>query len=283
MFNKEEREVRHEDCLENDNICDKYDNIELQIDLDYNDNLNSSEQNDEPLDLSIKRTEKEDHGIVIKKFKANNVGCRFNFNFSNYQCNYEVKTNSSDIKSPSVTERDISLLIDPYIKSVNKRVICTVCEVKFVNKEKAKTHVENKHVDCLQYKCPLCRVTKVTRLAYESHLRRGHGARVKDYCPLIRLRKNFMVNSEKKTSNLNCRNNLEFVTFLRHILSLGQEEEVISTHTWHKTIPCAEWIDQDQGIFRINNRQEFAMGWCTFKVTEDIFCYCYTDFLFSVP
>ena len=84
--------------------------------------------------------------------------------------------------------------------SVNKKVICNVCKVKFVNKEKAKTHIENKHVDCLLYKCPLCRVTKVTRLAYESHLRRGHGARVKDYSPLIRLRKNFMVKSIQASS-----------------------------------------------------------------------------------
>ena len=58
----------------------------------------------------------------------------------------------------------------------------------------------------------------------------------------------------------------EFVTFLRHILSLDQEATQ-SSFTWHKTVTCAQWIDQDQGVFRVNNKQEFATGWYTFKVT----------------
>ena len=78
-------------------------------------------------------------------------------------------------------------------KSLDKKFSCTVCEIKFGQKLKAVTHVENKHVDCLQYKCPLCRASKGTRLAYESHLRRGHGARVMDYIPVIKYKKIFSV------------------------------------------------------------------------------------------
>ena len=247
--------------LENNNKCEYDDNSELHIDLDYNDNINIVKENDQPLDLSIKKVNENMGDVSYSE--------QMNFSLSKYQHQLEDKT--SNIKIPVVTERDISVLIDPYLKSVNKKVICKVCKVKFVNKAKAKTHVENKHVDCLMYKCPLCRVTKVTRLAYESHLRRGHGARVKDYSPLIRLRKNFMVKSIEQTSSLDCRTDLEFVTFLRHILTSGLEVNT-PTSICHRAKRCAEWIDQEQSIFKINKREEFAMEWYKFKVISESLC-----------
>ena len=34
----------------------------------------------------------------------------------------------------------------------------------------------------------------------------------------------------------------------------------------HRALAPAEWLDREQGVFRINNRQEFATSWYTFKV-----------------
>ena len=79
----------------------------------------------------------------------------------------------------------------------------------------------------------------------------------------------FSVKSEIQISNIETQSgqpyDLEFVTFLRHILSLGQELDQ-SRPSWHKAIHCAEWINQDQGIFSINNTHEFTMRWYSFKV-----------------
>ena len=141
-----------------------------------------------------------DHKDHEKKlFPSANEHCQIHC-CSKYQI--EVTKSSRDVKKQVVTEKDIFCLIEPYLKKINNKFLCTICEVKFSSQNQACTHVENKHIDCLLYKCPLCRVTKVTRLGYESHLRRGHWARVKDYCPKIKLRKSFMVKSEKKTCNL---------------------------------------------------------------------------------
>ena len=124
-------------------------------------------------------------------------------------------------------------------------------------------------MDCLQYKCPLCRASKGTRLAYESHLRRGHGVKVKDYSPLIRCKKMFSVKSEAQSSKTEIQvcqpYDLQFVTFLRQILGMVQESNAPPSN-WHKTIPCAEWIDQVQGIFKINNRHQLSTMWAKFKV-----------------
>jgi hypothetical protein len=175
-------------------------------------------------------------------------------------------------KCTVITETEIAKLLSTYVKSENKKYFCTVCNIKFRTKCKALTHVENKHVDCFLYKCPLCKVTKVTRLAYECHIRRGHVARVKDYSPQIRIIKTFSVKSEAQTSLPVAQSgqsyDLEFVTFLRNVLKLRQKVD-----TLQRAITCAEWIEQDQGIFRINNRQEFAMGWYCFKVTVDNFLF----------
>jgi hypothetical protein len=250
---------------------------ELEIDLDYNDYVAVSiTERDEPLDLSMKHiSRKYDNVKEVRKTKLPTLEIRPNFNFSEFDNNNGTETNS-DNKGKVITEKEVTKLLDPYVKSVYKKFSCTVCDMKFANKVKALTHVENKHVDCLQYKCPLCRASKVTRLAYESHLRRGHGARVNDYSPLIRCKRHFCVKSGSQNSKTETQSgqpyDFEFVTFLRHILSLGQEGDM-SSHTWQKAIICAEWIDQDQGIFRINHRHDFAMGWYSFKVITDIFCF----------
>ena len=119
-------EVIHVEYLENNNKCEYDYSSELHIDLDYNDNMNIVKENDQPLDLSI------------KKVNDNKVDASYSeqMNFS-----HQLEDKTSVIKIPVVTERDIYVLIDPYLKSFNKKVICNVCKVKFVNKEKAKTHV----------------------------------------------------------------------------------------------------------------------------------------------
>ena len=80
-----------------------------------------------------------------------------------------------------------------------------------------------------------------------------------------------MVKSAKKTSNLDLKTDFDFVTFLRNILSLKQEIDILSD-TPDRSISCVEWVDQYQSIFRINNREQFAMKWYSSKVTGDINC-----------
>jgi hypothetical protein len=232
---------------------------ELEIDLDYDDYVDAKNiESDTPLDLSMKPKTKT---VDAKEAKLPTINIQPNFNFSEYD-NNNVSTPQTDKKDRTITEKEVAQLLDPYIKSVHKKFTCTVCDMTFVSKVKALTHVENKHVDCLQYKCPLCRGSKGTRLAYESHLRRGHGAKVKDYSPIIRCKRTFSVKSEVQSRNIETQSgqpyDLEFVTFLRHILSPGQEMDQ-SRPSWHKAIHCAEWINQDQGIFIINNTHEFTM------------------------
>ena len=138
-------EVIHVEYLEDNRKCEYDDNSELHIDLDYNDNIDIVKENDQPLDLSIKK---------LNDIKGDvSYTDPMHISLSKYQ--HQLEDNTSDIKIPVMTERDISILIDPYLKSVNKKVICNICKLKFVNKAKAKAHVENKHVDCLMYKCPL--------------------------------------------------------------------------------------------------------------------------------
>jgi len=183
-------------------------------------------------------------------------------------------------KGTLLTEKDVISLIDPYIGSDRKRAVCTVCDIKFVKWEKARAHVENKHLDCLQYKCPLCRASKVTRLAYESHLRRGHSAKARDHLPQIRLKRRFGLKCENKPGGESrglAQYDLEFVTFLRGELTLATLDTLDTRDTqdtrgtreggppWRRALAPAEWLDRDQAIFRINNTQEFAKAWYTFK------------------
>ena len=240
---------------------------DLEIDLGYDDYVDDT--NDEPLDLSMKSISKNyEHVNIVTKATLPIIDIQPTFNFSEFE-NNNVTAPKNDNKGKIMTEKEISSLLDPYVKSVHKKFSCTVCDMKFVSRVKAVTHVENKHVDCLQYKCPLCRASKGTRLAYESHLRRGHGVKVQDYSPHVRCKRQFSVKSEAQSSKSEPQGcqpyDFQFVTFLRHILSSGQEMQQTTT-----SIPCAGWLDQDQGIFRINRRQEFSIRWYAFKVISSV-------------
>jgi len=266
-----------EECLNysNSNSDNSDENFEeegdLEIDLDYNNY--DDHNNDEPLDLSIKSINKtfDDQDDDIRKAKLPTIDIQPAFNFSDFENNNE-RVEQFDNKGKVMTEQEVSRMLDPYVKSVHKKFSCTVCEMKFVSKLKAVTHVENKHVDCLQYKCPLCRASKGTRLAYESHLRRGHGAKVNQYSPHIRCKKQFLVKSEAQNSKIEtevCQPyDLQFVTFLRHILSTSKEVNQSNNNWQGMVIPCADWVDQEQSIFRINNRHEFSLRWYKFKGVE---------------
>lgn len=244
---------------------------ELEIDLDYNEYVEVRiKEEDEPLDLSMKTLSKRcnDNPIDLHKPKLPRLDIRPNFEIFTFEQIEQNKAATVSIKQPAessgenkgsfITELEVTRLLEPYVKNVHKKFLCTVCDMKFTNKAKALTHVENKHVDCLQYKCPLCRASKVTRLAYESHLRRGHNARVDQHCAIIRLKKKFCVKSEAQSSQPEARvgqpYDLEFVTYLRHSLAQGEGEEA-----------AACWLDQDQAIFQVTRREEFSGGWFAFK------------------
>lgn len=157
---------------------------ELEIDLDYNEYVEVGiKEEDEPLDLSMKTLSKRcnDQPVDLQRPKLPRLDIKPNFQIFSFEATKPSKPETEspvESKGTFITDFEVTQLLDPYVKNVQKKFLCTVCDMKFANKSKALTHVENKHVDCLQYKCPLCRASKVTRLAYESHLRRGHSARV---------------------------------------------------------------------------------------------------------
>jgi len=255
---------------------------ELKIDLDYDEYVNTKiEEDDIPLDLSLnqvsnKQLDKIDSSNIPKiEVNSNHIFSKI-VEQPVLEVNNKVEVNFKGCKNSTLTEEDLEKLLDPFMKYAEKKFTCTVCDIKFNNKAKAIAHLENKHIDCLQYKCPLCRGSKSSRLAYESHIRRGHGANVKSYHPIIRCKKKFFVKS--KTQNETLSNDigkpydLTFVTFLRHLLSLG-EEAGGNTSSWHQTVACAEWVEKDQGVFRVNNKQELITRWCSFKV---LFAFSFT-------
>jgi len=253
---------------------------ELEIDLDYNDyvEVRIKEEEEEPLDLSMKTLSKrrcvDATPLDLHQPKLPRLELKPNFKLFNFETNIKKQTevvehkvtepeSPPENKGTFLTDSEVTKRLEPYVKVVNKKFLCTVCDMKFVNKVKALTHVENKHVDCLVYKCPLCRASKVTRLAFESHLRRGHNARTEDHSPLIRTKKKFCVKSEAQSSGVrrsevsgghSAQYDLQFVTFLR--LSLASPGA-----------SGASWLDQehDQAIFRITNREIFAKRWFAFK------------------
>lgn len=273
-------------------IREEYDDEEreLEIDLDYNDyvEVDIKEEN-EPLDLSMKTLSKrlasQDSPLNLHKPKLPRLELKPDFKLFNLETKKELLTppatpNSSEPESPSsggsfMREWEVTQLLEPYVKLVQKKFLCTVCDMKFANKVKAVTHVENKHVDCLQYRCPLCRASKVTRLAYESHLRRGHNAKVDQHSPLIKCKKKFCVKSEAQSSQHQVSNNdsrhqqydLEFVTFLRTTLSQqsaaspqSNTDDIIQSDS-----RIVSWVDKDQGIFKITDKDLFSKLWFAFK------------------
>lgn len=257
---------------------------ELEIDLDYNDyvevGIKEEEEEEGPLDLSMKTLSRrcdDATPLDLHKPKLPRLELKPNFKLFNFETN--IKKQPSEVvvhkvtepespqenKGTFLTDLEVTKLLDPYVKVVHKKFLCTVCDMKFVNKIKALTHVENKHVDCLVYKCPLCRASKVTRLAFESHLRRGHNARTDEHSPLIKCKKKFCVKSEAQSSGGpgetarpagGHQYDLQFVTFLRHSLASAGSG--------------AAWLDHDhdQAIFRITNRDIFAKRWFAFKGLE---------------
>lgn len=272
---------------------------ELEIDLDYNEYVEVDiKEEDEPLDLSMKTLSKrhQNSPLDLHKPKLPRLELKPNFKLFNLETKKELLTPPatpapSEPESPSsggsfMKEWEVTQLLEPYVKLVQKKFLCTVCDMKFANKVKATTHVENKHVDCLQYRCPLCRASKVTRLAYESHLRRGHNAKVDQHSPLIKCKKKFCVKSEAQSSQHHDSSetrhqqyDLEFVTFLRTHLSpsspsvdqsqsrtAGSDQlEQRSDNINQSESRIVSWVDQDQGIFKITDRDVFSQQWFAFK------------------
>merc|ERR1719431_165153 len=273
MILKPSTTLMQEECMNYNNSDNSDENFEeegdLEIDLDYN-NYGDDPHSEEPLDLSMKSVNNpcDNQNDYIRKAKLPTIDILPTFNFSAFENNNE-RVVQHDNKGKTMTEQEVSRMLDPYVKSIHKKFSCTVCDMKFVTKVKAVTHVENKHVDCLQYKCPLCRASKGTRLAYESHLRRGHSAKVQDYTPTIRCKGAFAVMSEDQISTKESQAveqyDLQFVTFLR--AAFASEMEVDAGADTRKAF--VEWVDQEQGIFRINNRHMLARMWYSFKGLED--------------
>lgn len=190
----------------------------------------------------------------------------------------KLKATSEDNSDWGLSDQDIDHMLDPYVHRINKRISCTICSMKFFNKTKAKSHVENKHVDCFQYKCPFCKSVKNKRLSYQCHIVAKHSAKKGQFIPKIRMRKQFCVTGVEASSageaspdsasadRSNANYDLGFVTFLRTVLA-GSSDAPTS---WHRVLTCAEWIDIEQGIFRINSPDEFTTRWHQFKETSYI-------------
>jgi hypothetical protein len=83
-------DVIHAKYFGNNNKCEYDLNSELHIDLDFNDNMNTVKESDQPMDLSIMKVN-DNKGDVSK-----------------------LENKTSDIKMLVVTEREISILIDPF-------------------------------------------------------------------------------------------------------------------------------------------------------------------------
>jgi hypothetical protein len=219
----------------------------------------------------------------------------------------------------SLTGTDLGRLILPYLKLVDpngRKISCTVCGMKFPHLLKGLNHVENKHVDCLQYKCSLCKSVKNSRLAFDCHVRSRHSVGNSPppaITPLCRLKRPFSIKAERPTksnkggrrqqqltrqlpqqqnNNQRASNSydLQFVTFLRAELASDDHNSSASaesghlmaaTPTWHWATPSqgpahlAEWLHKEQGIFRINRRQEFAKKWYQLKVKNSILFFVY--------
>merc|ERR1740128_434901 len=212
----------------------------------------------------------------------------------------------------NLREEDMLRMLKPYVEYRDKKHTCTVCNMKFLSKQKAFSHLENKHIDCFQYKCPLCRTTKTSRLAFDGHVRSRHAAKKKELEPLLRLKRPFGIKSEKQAGLLlhaektTGNYDLLFVTFLRDELNRTDEkkESVTTTSAWPRssTLPAspsfssssregslspqssprspgrepvsdqplqASWVNKDQGIFHIRDKELFAQKWFEKKGVEE--------------
>lgn len=210
----------------------------------------------------------------------------------------------------SLSGPDLGRLILPYLHAdtAGRKICCTVCGMKFTHLVKGLNHIENKHLDCLQYKCFLCKSIKNSRLAFDCHMRRRHSMddRTPVIAPLLRLKHPFTIKAERLTKSKGGRGrggaasqqqqnssqrsssyDLQFVTFLRSELGGGGgggggeaeperpgKGKVVTTVTsWHWPTPSqnpaqlAVWLHKEQGIFRINCREEFAKKW--YQLKED--------------
>ena len=105
---------------------------ELEIDLDYDNNV--SEIN-EPLDLSMKPKTKT---VDTKETTLTTINIQPNFIFSEF-ANNTTSNVQSDKKGKIITEKEVTVLLDPFIKSVHKKFYCTVCVIKFAQIYKAMT------------------------------------------------------------------------------------------------------------------------------------------------
>ena len=133
----------------------------LEIDLDYNDYVSVSlTEEEEPLDLRV--------GVRGEPVVAKNKEERLIPSVGGLPLSSSPHSPEEVGKGTLLTEKDVISLIDPYIGWDRKRAVCKVCDIKFVKREKARAHVENKHLDCLQYKCPLCRASKVASPKYHN-------------------------------------------------------------------------------------------------------------------
>ena len=110
------------------NDCDTEN--ETHIDFEYySQNRFNDTISEEPLDLSMKNTQNSStNRDDIETFKE-----AINF--------------TDNLKVQLVTEKDLFLLITPFMVYDEKKVICKICEIKFISPKKAKTHIENKHKD----------------------------------------------------------------------------------------------------------------------------------------
>jgi len=255
-----QKEGYNSDGSENDSFEDDCRGA-LEIDLDYGhtDSIKYISDNDEPLDLSIKR---------IKSVENANTSLDNLSSLEEVNNNNDLGLSYDGGKGRVISHAELEQLLSPYLVTVNKRTGCSLCHMRFPSKEKALAHIENKHLDCLQYKCPLCKTSKTTKLSLESHMRRGHNVKVTDYSPVVRLRKNFDIKNDQNEKTVIVNNtekgmstkeeekyDFEFIIYLREMLNIG-------ISTGHGTVI---WIDQDQGIFSIIAKEDFLRGWATFK------------------
>ena len=130
---------------------------ELEIDLDYNDYVEvaiKEEEEEGPLDLSMKTLSRrcdDATPLDLHKPKLPRLELKPNFKLFDFETN--IKKQQSEVvvnkvtepespqenKGTFLTDLEVTKLLDPYVKVIHKKFLCTVCDMKFVNKLKALT------------------------------------------------------------------------------------------------------------------------------------------------